>query len=94
MNCSQNIYPYFKDSIAQTHMFSDLKNIFQEFECKINREFVNNKLKRRTDYGKNPLTAEEKLVIEDKGTEPPFTGKYHDHFADGFHHCKRCGAPI
>ena len=43
---------------------------------------------------KNPLTAEEKLVIEDKGTEPPFTGKYHDHFADGVYHCKRCGAPL
>jgi len=30
----------------------------------------------------NPLTNEEKRVIEDKGTEKPFSGKYNDFYAD------------
>lgn len=39
----------------------------------------------------NPM---EKSVIEDKGTEAPFTGKYYDHDADGIYRCKRCGAAL
>jgi peptide methionine sulfoxide reductase msrA/msrB len=40
------------------------------------------------------LSAEEKYVIVDKGTERPFTGKYHDFFEKGTYVCKRCGAPL
>ncbi len=40
------------------------------------------------------LTAEEKRVIIDKGTERPFTGKYDDFFEDGVYTCKQCGAPL
>ncbi|MGQ9604473.1 MAG: bifunctional methionine sulfoxide reductase B/A protein [bacterium] len=40
------------------------------------------------------LTEEEKRVIIDKGTEPPFTGEYYDFYEDGIYHCKRCGAPL
>jgi len=44
------------------------------------------------DY--NPLTPEEKEIIEDKGTEPPFTGEY-DHFSEaGTYICKRCNAEL
>jgi peptide methionine sulfoxide reductase msrA/msrB len=39
-----------------------------------------------------PLSEEEKRVIEDKGTEPPFSGKFYRHFKDGTYHCRRCGA--
>ena len=40
------------------------------------------------------LTAEEKRVIEFKGTERPFTGEYNDHHVQGTFHCRRCDAPI
>ena len=40
------------------------------------------------------LTPEEERVIVHKGTEPPFTGKYAEHFADGTYVCKRCGAAL
>ena len=40
------------------------------------------------------LTADEKRVIVDKGTERPFTGKYNDNKANGTYVCKRCHAPL
>jgi peptide methionine sulfoxide reductase msrA/msrB len=42
----------------------------------------------------NKLTPEEERVIIYKGTEPPFSGKYVNHFADGTYTCKRCGAKL
>ena len=44
--------------------------------------------------GKKMLTNLEKQVIENKGTEPPFSGKYVQHKADGTYICKRCGAEL
>lgn len=41
-----------------------------------------------------PLTPEETYVIEDKGTEHPFTGKYWDFKEAGTYLCRRCGAPL
>ena len=43
---------------------------------------------------RNDLSAEEKYIILDKGTERPFTGKYDDFFADGHYICKQCDAPL
>lgn len=40
------------------------------------------------------LTKEEKQVIENKGTELPFTGKYNEHKEIGVYTCKRCGAEL
>ena len=40
------------------------------------------------------LTPEEKRVIEDKGTEAPFTGEYNDFFQPGTYVCRRCGAKL
>ncbi|MFC6671529.1 bifunctional methionine sulfoxide reductase B/A protein [Marinobacterium aestuariivivens] len=40
------------------------------------------------------LSAEEKHIIIDKGTERPFTGKYNDFFETGIYTCKQCGAPL
>lgn len=41
-----------------------------------------------------PLDAEERRVMIDKGTERPFTGKYWDHEAKGVYLCRQCGAPL
>ncbi|MDD2383627.1 MAG: methionine-R-sulfoxide reductase [Sulfurospirillaceae bacterium] len=42
----------------------------------------------------NPLTPEEKYIIEQKGTERPFTGKYNDFDGIGQYLCKRCNTPL
>lgn len=46
----------------------------------------------KTDY--NPLTAEERQVIEGKGTERPFTGEYDDFYEAGIYLCRRCNAKL
>ena len=40
------------------------------------------------------LTPEEKRVIEEKGTEPPFTGEYDNFYENGTFICRRCNAPL
>ena len=40
------------------------------------------------------LTAAEKRVIVNKGTERPFTGKYDKFYEKGTYHCKRCDAVL
>ena len=46
------------------------------------------------DSNYNPLSAEERYVIESKGTEPPFTGEYDDFYEEGIYTCRRCNAEI
>lgn len=46
----------------------------------------------KTVYRK--LTREEEEVIEHKGTEQPFTGKYYAFWERGTYVCRRCGAPL
>ena len=40
------------------------------------------------------LSADEELVIVNKGTERPFTGIYNDFTEEGTYNCKRCGAEL
>ena len=42
----------------------------------------------------NILSKAESEVIENKGTERPFTGKYNDHKERGTYICKKCGAAL
>lgn len=42
----------------------------------------------------NPLTEEEKHVIEDKGTEAAFTGKYDKFYKEGIYICRKCNNPL
>ena len=44
--------------------------------------------------GFNELTAEERHVIEGKGTERPFTGEYDDFYQEGIYVCRRCNAEL
>jgi len=40
------------------------------------------------------LSPEEKRVVVDKGTEPPFSGKYVNTDSKGVYRCKVCNAPL
>lgn len=42
----------------------------------------------------NRLTSQEKDIIEDKGTEAPYTGEYDNFYKDGVYICRRCNAPL
>jgi len=42
----------------------------------------------------NELTPMERHIIEDKGTERPYSGEYDDFYEAGIYHCKRCGRPL
>ena len=53
-----------------------------------------NQLKKGNKVKYKELTTFERYVIEDKGTERPFTGKYVDFKGKGLYVCKRCGAAL
>ena len=42
----------------------------------------------------NALNADERYVIEHKGTERPFTGEYDDFYEEGCYICRKCNAEI
>lgn len=43
---------------------------------------------------KQVLTKDQYHVTRKKGTEPPFTGEYHDTKKEGTYHCVCCKAPL
>jgi peptide-methionine (R)-S-oxide reductase len=46
------------------------------------------------NYWREKLTPEQFHVCRQKGTEPPFTGKYTDCTKTGTYHCVCCGHPL
>jgi len=42
----------------------------------------------------NPLTPQETFVIENKGTEPPFSGEFDNFFGSGTYICRRCDSEL
>jgi peptide-methionine (R)-S-oxide reductase len=42
----------------------------------------------------NLLNTREKNVIENKDTEPPFSGEYDNFFQEGTFICRRCNTPL
>ena len=51
-------------------------------------------MKKTDDDYKKELTPIEYRVTRQKATEPPFTGRYWDHFEKGVYHCVCCGTPL
>ena len=42
----------------------------------------------------NQLTDGQKYIIENKGTEPPFSGEYDNFYEKGTFICRRCNNPL
>jgi len=42
----------------------------------------------------NELSKNEQYVLLEKGTEPPFSGKYYNHFQKGKYICKQCNSVL
>ena len=47
-----------------------------------------------TNSGYNALTPQERSIIEEKGTERPFSGEYDNLYDAGTYICRRCNAEL
>jgi peptide-methionine (R)-S-oxide reductase len=52
------------------------------------------KIRKTDEEWKKQLTPEQYYVARQKGTEPPFTGKFHDSHDQGTYVCACCGQPL
>jgi peptide-methionine (R)-S-oxide reductase len=52
------------------------------------------KIKKTDAEWKKELSPEQYYVMRQKGTEPPFTGKYCDEKKSGTYVCAACGQPL
>jgi peptide-methionine (R)-S-oxide reductase len=52
---------------------------------------MKDKVQKTEDEWKKELTPEQYHVCRNKGTEPPFTGEYHDSKQPGVYKCVACG---
>ena len=50
-------------------------------------------IKPESDW-KEQLTPTQYQILREKGTEPPFTGEYVHHKADGTYNCAACGQQL
>ena len=55
---------------------------------------MTSKIRKTEAEWRAQLNAEEYRVAREKGTEPPFTGRYWDCHEDGMYACVGCGAPL
>ena len=52
------------------------------------------RIEKSEEEWRQALTPEQFTVCRQKGTEPPFTGQYHQTKAQGIYHCACCGTPL
>jgi peptide-methionine (R)-S-oxide reductase len=55
---------------------------------------VSTKVEKSEQEWRERLSREQYEVLRNKGTEPPFTGRYVDAKDDGTYHCAACGAEL
>jgi peptide-methionine (R)-S-oxide reductase len=55
---------------------------------------VSTKVEKSEREWREQLSPEQYEVLREKGTEPPFTGKYVDSKEDGTYRCGACGAEL
>ena len=60
----------------------------------ISCESMEDKTKPTDEELRRRLSPEQYKVTQEKGTERAFTGKYHDHDAEGVYACVVCGQPL
>ena len=49
------------------------------------------KLRKSEEQWRSELDPETYRIMREKGTEPPFTGKYNKHYEEGIYRCAACG---
>jgi peptide-methionine (R)-S-oxide reductase len=52
------------------------------------------KIDRSDEEWRRLLTPEQYRITRQQGTEPPFTGKYHNFKGEGIYVCSNCGNPL
>ncbi|MGE4274934.1 MAG: peptide-methionine (R)-S-oxide reductase MsrB [Candidatus Methanomethylophilaceae archaeon] len=55
---------------------------------------MNEDLPRTEEEWERRLDADGFRVLRRRGTESPFTGRYHDHHGDGVYRCAGCGEEL
>ena len=52
------------------------------------------KIDRSDEEWRRMLTPEQYRITRQQGTEPPFTGEYHNFKGEGIYVCSNCGNPL
>jgi len=55
---------------------------------------MSDKIKKTDDEWKQQLTADQYQIARQNGTEPAFTGRYHNSKNTGVYHCVGCDSPL
>lgn len=55
---------------------------------------INDKMPKNEEEWKKILTPEQYKILREKGTEPPFTGKYVHEKEKGMYKCSACDNPL